>query len=383
MIVGIDASRANSSEKTGVEWYAWHVIENLKIQSIKNAHKEAVKNIRFVLYTNKPLEGDLAKLPKNWTEKVLRWPPNRLWTQIRLSWEMLVNPPDVLFVPSHVFPLIHPAKTVMTIHDVAAVRFPKSYSLFQGWYTIWSAKNAIKYLWRVIVPSAFTKKELSDISKMGYKEIEHKVKVIQHGYDRRFMKINNQAMLVSAMEKYKVNKPFILSVGRLEERKNTKRIIQAFNHLSHNIKTENYKLVLVGSPGYGYEDVVKAINESPYSDRIIRLGWVKTEDVACLMNSAEAFVFTSLHEGFGLPVLEAMACGTPVVATKGSCTEELAGNACVYVDSSDVWSITQGISEILKNTELRNVNIKKGLEKVQNFSWEKCAEETYELLMEL
>lgn len=381
MLIGIDASRANLSEKTGVEWYSWHLIENLKKQSIKNATGETEKNIRFVLYSYKPLAGDLAKLPKNWTEKVLRWPPKKFWTQIRLSWEMFCHPPDVLFVPSHVFPIIHPAKTAMTIHDVAASKFPKSYSLFQGWYTIWAAKYAIHHLWRVITPSIFTKKELSEISKMGLKEIEGKVRVIQHGYDKQYKKIYDKIALDQVLEKYKIKRPFFLNVGRLEERKNTKRIIQAFNHLSHNAKSENYNLVLVGNPGHGYEEVARAIDESPYKDRIIRLGWIKTEDIVGLMNVAEVFVFTSLHEGFGLPVLEAMACGTPIVASRGSCTEELAQDACVYVDPSDIWSITQGISEILKNNELRNVLIKKGLARVQNFSWEKCATDTYELLM--
>ena len=399
MLIGIDASRANLSEKTGVEWYAWHLIENLKKQSVKNAVDETGKNIQFVLYSYKSLEGDLAKLPKNWTEKVLHWPPKRFWTQIRLSFEMLVNPPDVLFVPSHVFPIIHPAKTVLTIHDVAASKFPKSYSKFQGWYTIWAAKYAIHNLWRIITPSIFTKKELSEISKMGYKEIEGKVKVIHHGYDRQYRKIYDKIAINQVLEKYKIKQSFFLNVGRLEERKNTKRIIQAFNHLSRNIKLEiapnregfevaqiqsslGYNLVLVGNPGYGYEEVAKTIDGSPYKDRIIRLGWVKTEDIVCLMNAAEVFVFTSLHEGFGLPVLEAMACGTPIVATRGSCAEELVGDACVYADSSDVWSITQGITEILENNELRNTLVKKGLEKVADFSWEKSAAETYELLME-
>lgn len=383
MIIGIDASRANLSEKTGVEWYAWHLIENLKKQSIDNIDYETEKGIRFVLYSYKPLHGDLSKLPPNWSEKTLHWPFKKFWTQIRLSWEMLVNPPDVLFVPSHVFPIIHPKKTVMTVHDVAANKFPQSYSRFQHWYTLWAAKYAVHHLWRVIVPSLFTKKELSEISKMGFKEIEDKVQVIKHGYDKRYAKSYDKFAMKQVLEKYKISFPFFLTVGRLEERKNTKRIIQAFNHLSHNAKTEKYNLVLIGNPGYGYAEVERAIEESPYKDRIICLGWVKTEDIVLLMNAAEIFVFTSLHEGFGLPVLEALACGTPVVATKGSCTEELAGDACVYVDSGDIWSITQGIASLLENQELRNANAKKGLERVQNFSWEKCSAETYKLLMGL
>ena len=176
MVIGIDASRANNKNKTGVEWYTWHLIKNLK----KISGTQAGRNIQFVLYSREKLTGEIAKLPENWTAKVLSWPPKRLWTQIRLSLEMLISPPDVLFVPSHVFPIIHPKKTVMTIHDVAALRFPESYNKFQRWYTIWSAKTGLKKLWKIIVPSNFTKNELLSMKLEQYAD---KVSVLYHGYD--------------------------------------------------------------------------------------------------------------------------------------------------------------------------------------------------------
>ena len=143
MIIGIDASRANEEQKTGVGWYAWHVIQELKhLTTLPLNHTTTRQPLRVVLYTNKPLMGDLAVLPEGWSEKVLQWFPGRLWTQIRLSFEMLVNPPDVLFIPAHVFPIIHPKKTVMTVHDIAAIKFPESYNWFERWYSVWSAKFA-------------------------------------------------------------------------------------------------------------------------------------------------------------------------------------------------------------------------------------------------
>ena len=134
--------------------------------------------------------------------------------------------------------------------------------------------------------------------------------------------------------------------------------------------------MLVGKPGYGFEAVERTINESPFKNDIITPGFVPEEDLPYLMNAAEAFVFPSLYEGFGLPILEALSCGTPIVASKGSSLEEIGGDACVYVDQMDSEDIARGISEIMQNDELKMMNIKKGLERVKEFSWEKCARET-------
>lgn len=366
--IGIDASRANQDHKTGVEWYAFFLIQELK----------KIQNVRIVLYSDKPLKGDLGILPENWESKVLRWLPKRLWTQMRLSWEMLVRPPDVLFIPSHVAPLIHPKKTVVTIHDVAARRFPNSYGWFERWYTLWSAKYAIKNLWHVITPSQFVKDELNAEWRM---ENAESIFVIPHGYNAQYRKIDEAVHMNNVLTRYNIQKPFILSVGRYEEKKNTARIIQAFNVLSYPLSAIRYQLVLVGKPGYGSEEVQAAYEHSPYRDRILMVGYIDPKDLVYIMNAADVFVFPSLVEGFGMPVLEAMACGTPVVAANGSGLEEVGADACVYVNPLNVQDIAQGIRKIIQNRELRMQNVKKGTERVRQFSWEKCARETLEVLL--
>ena len=358
LTIGIDVSRANHDKKTGVEWYAWHVVEKMKKLNTEDTH--------FVLYSDKPLQGELAKLPDNWQSKVLRWPPKRLWTQIRLSWEMLFNPPDILFIPAHVFPIVHPKKTVMTVHDVAALRFPESYNWFERWYSVWSAKYAVKNLWRIITPSNFVKDSLSSDC--------HKIFSIPHGYDHLYKKIEDKDKISKVLQKYGINKPFLLSVGRLEKKKNTERIVEAFDKL-------NLQLVLIGKPGHGYERVEKAINESPNKDRIILPGYVGDKDLPYIMNAAEVFVFPSLYEGFGLPVIEAMACGIPVVASRGSSLEEVGADACVYVDPEDVDDITAGIKGVMENEDLRKKSIELGLQHVEGFSWQKSAKKTLDLLL--
>ncbi|HBU07374.1 MAG TPA: hypothetical protein DEB09_04820 [Candidatus Magasanikbacteria bacterium] len=375
MIIGIDASRANEEKKTGVGWYAYNLIQEFK--------KITPEDIRVVLYTNKPLQGELAKLPNGWTEKVLNWFPGRLWTQVRLSFEMLINPPDVLFIPAHVFPIIHPNKTVMTVHDIAAIKFPNSYNWFEKWYTLWSAKFAVKHLWCVITPSRFTKKELISECRMQNAECD-KIVVVAHGYDKKF-KIEDLRMKIDeVLERYQITKPYLLSIGRLEEKKNTVKIIQAFNLIkSNNLQSLifNLQLVLVGQPGYGYEKVKETIDNSKFKNDIITPGWVPNDDLPDLMSGAEVFVFPSLYEGFGIPVLEAFSCGTPVLASRGSSLEEVGNDACFYVDPDNTEEIANGILKLIQDKEYRTKNIERGLERVKEFSWETCTKETLDTLL--
>lgn len=383
MIIGIDASRANQEQKTGVGWYAYHLIQSLK--------KITPEDVRVVLYTDKPLRQELADLPKNWTQKVLKWPPQRLWTQIRLSFEMLIHPPDILFIPAHVFPIIHPKRTVMTVHDIAAARFPASYNWFERWYTLWSAKFAVKNLYKVIVPSEFTKSELVSLSRTERdsamagqvgKFVSDKIRVVYHGYDERYDK-KNLINIKQILNKYSITQPYLLSVGRLEEKKNTVIIIKSFEKLKIDSKLiiQNLKLVLVGMPGYSYKKVQQAIESSPYKSDIITPGWVEDDDLPPVMAGAEVFVFPSLYEGFGLPILEAFASGVPIVTSRGGALEEVGEDVCFYVEPEDIQEISNSVIKLLSDRKFKNSLANRGLERAKQFSWEKCARETLGLLL--
>ena len=360
-----------------MEWYAWHLIEQLKTQS---ANLKTEEPIQFILYSDTALTGELADLPKNWSVKILAWPPKRLWTQFRLSWEMLFHPPDVLWVPAHVFPLIHPKKTVLTVHDVAARRFPYAYSWWERWYSLWSARFALKHLWKIITPSEFTKSELTSDFRL---QTSDKIVVVHHGYDSRCRKFEDESALEAVLKKYNIKRPFIMSVGRLEAKKNTVNIIRAFNQLrgSYKLSAISYQLALIGNPGWGYEQVAEAIVQSAYKHDIRLLGWIPPEDIALILNAAEVFVFPSFYEGFGLPVLEAMACGTPVVAGAGSSLEEVGGDCAVYVDPLNTDEIAKVIERLFTDTACRNSLVAQGLARVKNFSWERAARETLAVLL--
>ncbi len=382
MIIGIDASRANHEQKTGVEWYAFFLIQELK--------KIISSNIQVVLYSEVPLQGELAELPPNWSSKVLSWPPKRFWTQIRMSYEMLVNPPDVLFVPAHVFPFFHPKKTVMTVHDVAAIRFPQSYNWFERLYSTWSAKYAVQKLWRVIVPSEFTKTELISSftvlplvggGKEGVSPLNEKIRVVHHGFDTEFKQKKSDTEIVRVLKKYNIQKPFILSIGRLEEKKNTVRIIQAFQMWKEFYHHDEFQLLLIGKFGYGGEKVQKAIEESPVQKDILHPGYVEQEDIPALFQAAEIFLFPSLYEGFGIPVLEAFASVVPVITSKNNSTEEIAGDAAILVHPEDTDDMVGALEDLQKEKKLRDSLIENGKKRMENFSWEKCARETVDILI--
>ncbi len=367
MVIGIDASRANTTQQTGVESYAFHIIQELK-QTIPS-------HVHVVLYSREKLQGTLADLPEHWESKVLHWPPKRLWTQIRLSLEMIFARPDILFIPAHVFPLIHPKKTVMMVHDVAARAFPKSYNWFERWYSLWSAKVAVKRLWKVIVPSQFTKSELEACAN----HMNSQITIVPHGYQISYSNKDVQETR-EVLEKYNITKPFLLSIGRLEEKKNTKRMLQAFEIVRSKVG-DNLQFVLVGKPGHGYQDVLDCIQSHRYKDDIIHPGWVEQQDVIPLLCEASAFVFPSLYEGFGLPILEAFACETPVIASKGNSLQEVGGGAAEYVDALDIDDIAQAILRVFEDQSKRLAMIEKGTARLQHFSWKTSGEQTAAILL--
>lgn len=363
MLLGIDASRANRVQKTGVEWYAWKVINELK--------KIIPPNVEVILYSEIPLVGELATLPNNWKSKVLSWPPKFLWTHFRLSIELLLHKPDIYFIPAHVIPFISRGKAVVAIHDVAYKVFPTAYTRKGRFYlnlTTWWQKLFVK---KIITISEVSK---NDIIKY-YHVPPNKIAVIPIAYDAtRYRLIDDEQKTKEVLAKYGLTKPFVMSISRLEYKKNTHGIINAFSRLP----IADYELLLIGKPGRGYQYIQDALDTSNALDRIIMPGFVPEVDVPYLMNAASAFVFPSFYEGFGIPILEAMACGCPVVTSSTTACPEVAGDAAALVDPQNTDQITEAINKILTDqvwaAELKN----RGLARVKNFSWQKTAEATWQ-----
>ena len=380
MLLLIDASRANNEQKTGVEWYAFFVIQELK--------KIVPLETRVVLFTRESLKGEFAVLPPNWQEQVLQWRPRRLWTQIRLSWEIWrvkrgardysagVKEEDIaLFVPAHVLPLVCPKKTFITIHDLGGIRFPSGYSLFERLYARFATAFALRRA-TVFTPSEFSKREIESVFGNG------KITVVPNGFDdSKYHLIDDKEKVKQILEKYNICVPYFLSISRLEEKKNTVGIIEAYKIFKEKIalksNSENYSLVLLGKPGYGYAKATKAIKKSGYQHTIILPGWVKAEDVPFLMAVAAWFIFPGFYEGFGIPVLEAMACGVSVIASNRAALPEVAGGAALLVDPYKPGDIARAMLEIVSSPALRDELIERGLARAGEFKWERTAQEIY------
>ncbi len=368
MIIGIDASRAFSSHKTGVEWYAYHIIMALR-NIIPSSH-----TVR--LYVTHPVPTDVASFPSNWEIHVLSWPPKRCWTHCRLSIELLLHPVDVLWIPAHVPPIYHPRRTIMTVHDVAAAVFPESYSWFEGWYSLWSVRHAVQSLSDIIVPSDWTKQEIEQhISS----KVTARTHVIPHGIDDSYRQYISQDSDQELLASYGIHGPYMIAVGRLETKKNTVRIIEAFTLIKSRISCP-HQLVLVGKPGYGYDDVRAAITLSPYSQDIICLGWVEQSHMPLLMAHASGLVFTSVYEGFGLPILEAFMVRTPVITSQTTSTKEIAGDAALLVDPLDIEAIASAMQQLIEHTDTGMDLVDKGYRRAALYSWQIAAKKTAAVL---
>jgi len=372
MIIGVDGSRTAKQFHTGTEHYSTEILKAIAKIDYQN---------QYVIYTPKSLENRLGKLPKNFKYKIM--PFGKLWTQIRLSWEMLCNKqPDILFIPSHTIPLVHPKKTIVTIHDLAFKYFPHLFGKTELWYQSFGLNMAVKNAAHIITVSENSKKDIVKICKVD----PNKVTVIHHGYnedlyrpltkeeDRKNTLLKEKSVFTSQILNMK---PYIFYVGRLEEKKNVLRLLETYNLLRREPKIK-HKLVLAGNPGYGY-DKIKEYKESlaPEIKRdIIELGYVDDKKLADWMKNADVFYFPTLFEGFGIPVLEAMASGVPVVASNTTSIPEIIGSAGLLVNPLKPYDMAVALSRIINDPKLRMSLISKGKTRASMFSWQKSAEKT-------
>lgn len=356
MLIGIDASRAFIKKRTGIEEYSYQVIKHLR---------QALESEQVVLYVRADQDADLD-IPAAWKIKKL-WAP-RFWTQGRLSLEMLFHPPDALFVPAHTVPIIHPRMTVVTMHGLEYEFCPAAYAWFERWYMRLSIRFSCRVAPKIIAVSENTRRDLV----RTYAVPEEKIRVIHEGYER------NTEFQISNFKsnpnlKIRNDKPYLLFIGRLEERKNIVRIIEAFEILKERYHIP-HTLVLAGKPGYGYSRIKDLKSKIEHREDIVELGYVSEEEKWDLLRGADAFLFPTLYEGFGIPVLEAQSVGVPVITSNTSSLPEVGGEGAVYVDPLSAESIAEGASRILSDRAFRDGILEKARRNIGRFSWKACAE---------
>jgi glycosyltransferase involved in cell wall biosynthesis len=372
MLIGIDASRANKPVKTGVEWYSWHLIQELKKLTVKDGHS-------WILYTNDPLKDELAELPENWYEVRAKWPPKRLWTQVRMSWEMWRRPIDVLFVPAHVLPPIRPDRSVVTIHDVGFHRIPKLYSKADIGYHETTTKSIAKSDARIITVSEFSGREIVDL----YKVKSQRIAITYPGVDHDLYRpIADGSSIEAKLKQLHVPRPYFLYIGRLEAKKNVLNLVKAFDVFKmHRGVGDPTHLILAGVPGNGFDEIKKAINASVFKHQILQLGYTDEENIPYLLNGAEALVHVSLYEGFGITPVQAMACGCPVVSSDAASLPEVIGTGnAIFVPPMQTEVISRALERIVSEHGLKEALRQKGIARAARYTWKATAEATLPVL---
>lgn len=371
-VYGIDACSANNVKRTGVENYCRQLIESMKNHALEEGE-------RVVLYSNTKLDQELAVMPQGWSSSVLSWPPGRGWMSMRVSWEMLRRKPDVLFVPGQALPIVCPASTVTTVHDLAFARRPDLYEPKTKNRLVHVTKRAVKKAVRIIVPSQATKQDLIEL----YRVDSARVVVISEAVSNLY-RFYTQEEARATLQKHRLGTNFFLVVGRLEKKKNVTNLVRAFELFKNRRGMgDPFEIVFIGLPGYGYDEMKKYFERSAHKEHIRQLGYLPDEEVAILTSQAIAYVFPSWYEGFGIPNLEAMAAGTPLIASDISVHREVVGDAGLLVPPAEPEAWAHAFERIVKDGTLRHELRAKGAQRVKQFSWEKTAEQTWEVLRSL
>lgn len=296
-----------------------------------------------------------------------------LWEQIFLPFSLWRNNIQVYHSTGFTLPFFKPKKIkhVVTIADMTFF----SHSIYHIWWKVWYFRYMIPYALkkadRVITISESTKEDILKMIKISSK----KIKSIYLGVDAHLTPQKERGQQ-KRLEKYSITRPYILFVGMLEPRKNIMGLIRAYAQVKEK---DSHHLVLVGKKGWKYEDIFMTVKELGLQNMVHFLGYVPDEDLSSLYSSATCFVYPSFYEGFGIPVLEAMACGCPVITSNNSSMKEIAGNAAVLIDPENKEAIADAIELVISNKKEQERMRKAGLLHVKKFRWETMAQETKNL----
>ncbi len=366
MLIGIDASRAAVPQRTGTENYSLYLIRALLEEG--RAH-------RFRLYFNHPPTEALFERSERVEWRVMPFP--RLWTHLRLAWEVMAHPPDVLYVPAHVLPLVHPRCCVATVHDLGYLHYPQAHTRRARWYLDWSTRHNARVARRVIVDSEATRRDL----EAHYGVDRAKLVLAYPAGAEGFAPVKDVDMLDAVRRKYATGERYFIYVGTLQPRKNLTTLLRAFDMLIREKRIgEQVKLVLAGKPGWLHDEILALARADRLRDRVVLPGYVAPQDLPALLSAALGFVLPSWYEGFGLPILEAMACEAPVICSNVSSLPEVAGDAALLVDPRDVEGLAGAMQRLAQDEALRRALIERGREQTRRFTWQRCARRVLEAL---
>lgn len=366
MLIGLDASRAVTSQRTGTEAYAYFLIQALIPLAAAGGHQ-------LRLYFNQPPPSDLFPRAGHVEHCVI--PFSRLWTHARLAWELHRRSPDVFFTPAHVIPFSYRGLSAATVHDLGYHHFPQAHGRRQLAYLRWSTRHNGRVSRVVIADSQATKDDLVEFDGIN----PGKIHVVYPGVDPDLQPVLDETRLTAVTRKYGITPPYLLFISTLQPRKNLIRLVQAFTAAK-----VQHQLVLAGKKGWLADPILAEVDEQRATNnqppRIITPGFIEDADKAALLSGATALLYPSLFEGFGFPVLEAQACGVPVICANSSSLPEVAGEAALLVDPLNIPAIITAIQRLVHDPQLGQELVQKGLENVKRFTWQETAVRVLDLL---
>ncbi|HUV42508.1 MAG TPA: glycosyltransferase family 1 protein [Patescibacteria group bacterium] len=359
MKIALVGYEANIKNRVGSNQYAFELIKEIYQLDKKN---------QYIVYLPSPPLADLPKERENWHYQVLG--PGRLWNVFGLPRGLFQQKPDLVFNPGHYSPLLAFAPLVVAIMDLGYLRFPEQFTKPIYWklkfWTGWSIKRAKHLL-------AISESTKNDIIK-NYGLDSSKITVTYPGYDQtRFKPGIKREKIERVKKKYRVKGDYLLFLSTLKPNKNLEGLLEAFKLLDK----KDLSLVIAGRKGWLFNTIFAKVNELNLGKQVIFTDFVPEEEVPALIKGAQVFVMPSFWEGFGIPVVEAMACGTPVLVSNQGSLPEIVGQAGVIVDPYQPKEMAQGMEKALKE---KDDLIKKGLVQAKQFSWQACAQKTIKVL---
>lgn len=364
--------------QAGIGYYTFNLIKHIMRLAPehqfslfgRSGQEPNIGRVTAPLTTDRELDIHLSKMPL----KAYYY----LWKYAKLSVPDLIIPGGDIFHGTSYLPLSSThGKNIITIHDLYFLKEQKHVEQKARSFLPSEIKAAANLSDYIIADSESTRNDVINLLDIS----PDKVRAIPLASGENFIFLNDQEENRQIRVKYAGGQPYILFVGTLEPRKNLVRLVQAFSLLKK--KGCPHKLVLAGKRGWGFEEIFSTIRRLGLEQEVCTPDYVPSEELTPLYNGADIFVYPSLYEGFGLPVIEAMACGTPVITSNTSSLPEVAGEAGILTDPEDIEGLAQAMAKVLEDGELRKTLREKGLKQAASFSWDKTAAQTLEVYQSL
>ena len=369
MIIGVEG-RNLQGNRLGVGRYLVNVLRELATIDQRN---------EYIIYHSQPIE------PLGFTSDRIRYDnpgraPSILWRHLRLPLAMRRDGIDLHFSPSYFLPLLKVCPSVVAVHDIIFKVHPEWFIrdrrlLFDGLFI-----REVKRAERITTLSHHSKRDIVNVLNID----PAKVVVIPIAADELFRPIGNELLINDAKKRHGIDDGFVFTVGSVHTRRNLVRLIEAISLASGRLGRD-LKLLIVGEPAPFRPPIDLAGTAHSYGldDQVIHVEYISDEDLLLLYNACDLFVYPSLYEGFGLPVIEAMACGTPVACSNATSLPEVAGKAAVYFDPTDAGDMANAMIRILDDSPLKEKLSRAGIERASTFSWRRTAEETLKVFEEV